>query len=210
MKRSAQTSSGARERAVTADEARLWHDATRSLAPINAKPRVAAGDKLLPPSPSAVRPPLRDAARAAASQAATAGRAGPTRTEPAAAQGDPPPFARLDRRKARQIASGKAEVDARLDLHGLNQRQAYVRLRAFLTDAHARGLKRLLIITGKGGEPVDRLAELAGERQRGVLRRNLPYWLEEPELRSLIASYTPAGVRHGGAGALYVELRRAR
>ena len=209
MKRSAQTSSGARGRAVTADEARLWHDATRSLEPINAKPRVAAGNEL-PPSPSAVRPPLREASRPAASQAAAAGRAGPTRTEPAAVQGDQPPFARLDRRKARQIASGKAEVDARLDLHGLNQRQAYVRLRAFLTDAHARGLKRLLIITGKGGEPVDRLAELAGEHRRGVLRRNLPYWLEEPELRSMIASFTPAGVRHGGAGALYVELRRAR
>jgi DNA-nicking Smr family endonuclease len=207
MKRRAQTSSGAGERAVTADEARLWHAATRSLEPISAKPRVARGNKLLS---SAVRPALQNAAPASVSPAAMAGRADPSRTGPASAHADPPSFARFDRHKARQIASGKAEVDARLDLHGLNQRQAYVRLRAFLRDAHARGLKRLLIITGKGGEPTDRLAELAGERQRGVLRRNVPFWLEEPELRSMIVRFTPAGVRHGGAGAIYVELRRAR
>ena len=64
---------------------------------------------------------------------------------------------------------------------------------------------------GKGeAELPDRLGELVGERRRGVLRRSVPHWLEEPELRSMVASFTQAGVRHGGAGALYVELRRSR
>jgi DNA-nicking Smr family endonuclease len=134
-----------------------------------------------------------------------------SRAKVATARAKSPPLAHFDRRQARQIASGKVEVDARIDLHGLYQREAYARLRAFLTDAHARALKRVLVITGKGGaEPPDRLGELAGERRRGVLRHSLPHWLEEPELRSIVASFTQAGVRHGGAGAFYVQLRRGR
>ena len=97
----------------------------------------------------------------------------------------------------------------RLDLHGLRQRDAHARLRAFLLEAHADGLRTVLVITGKGGEEQpDRLGDLAGERQRGVLRRNVPHWLEEPELRAIVLSFTLAGVRHGGAGALYVQLRK--
>jgi DNA-nicking Smr family endonuclease len=127
----------------------------------------------------------------------------------AAVRRAPPPLAEFERRKARQIASGKVEVEARVDLHGLRQRDAHARLRAFLADAYARGLKTVLVITGKGGEePADRLGELAGERQRGVLRRNVPHWLAEPELRAIVLSVTQAGVRHGGAGALYVQLRK--
>jgi DNA-nicking Smr family endonuclease len=41
-----------------------------------------------------------------------------------------------------------------------------------------------------------------------VLRRNVPGWLEEPDLRAIVLSYTQAGIRHGGAGALYVQLRK--
>jgi DNA-nicking Smr family endonuclease len=121
------------------------------------------------------------------------------------------PLADFERRKARQIASGKVEVEARVDLHGLRQPDAHARLRGFLVEANARGLKTVLVITGKGGEePADRLGELAGERQRGVLRRNVPHWLGEPELRAIVLSFTQAGVRHGGAGALYVQLRKGR
>ena len=123
----------------------------------------------------------------------------------------PAPLADFERRKARQIASGKIEVDARIDLHGLRQRDAHTQLRSFLVEAHARGLKTVLVITGKGGdEPADRFDDLAGERQRGVLRRNVPHWLEEPELRAIVLSFTQAGARHGGAGALYVQLRKGR
>jgi DNA-nicking Smr family endonuclease len=69
----------------------------------------------------------------------------------------------------------------------------------------------VLVITGKGGEePADAYATLTGERQRGVIRRNVPHWLEEPDLRAVVSSYTQASPRHGGAGALYVQLRKAR
>jgi DNA-nicking Smr family endonuclease len=49
-----------------------------------------------------------------------------------------------------------------------------------------------------------------GERQRGVIRRSVPHWLEEPDLRAVVLSYIQAYPRHGGAGALYVQLRKAR
>jgi DNA-nicking Smr family endonuclease len=45
---------------------------------------------------------------------------------------------------------------------------------------------------------------------RGVLLRGVPLWLEQPELRAVVLSYTTAGTRHGGDGALYVQLRKAR
>ena len=197
--------SGGGKRTVTPDEAELWERATRSLDRVRTKPRVATSDRLPEPPSRAVPPPSRASTTSAVSA--------PKPRAPAvvkSAKTSPTPLADFERRKARQIASGKVEVDARIDLHGLRQRDAHARLRNFLVEAHARGLKTVLVITGKGGneEPADRLGDLAGERQRGVLRRNVPHWLGEPDLRSIVLSFTQAGMRHGGAGALYVQLRK--
>jgi DNA-nicking Smr family endonuclease len=208
MKRSAKTSHDKGARVVTADEALLWQHATKSLDPVKVKPRVdAASKRFEPASPAALRraPPHLESLSNKSSPS------GANSTQAARPHASPP-LADFDRRKARHIASGKAEVDARIDLHGLDQREAYLRLRNFLANAHARGDRLVLVITGKGGggETLDRLGELAGGRRRGVLRRNLPQWLEEPQLREMVSSFTQAGARHGGAGALYVQLRRGR
>ncbi|MFX8848559.1 Smr/MutS family protein, partial [Acinetobacter baumannii] len=50
----------------------------------------------------------------------------------------------------RHLASGKAEIDARLDLHGLRQSEARYRLIHFIRSAHDRGCRVVLVITGKG------------------------------------------------------------
>jgi len=209
MKRSAKTSHDKGARVVTADEALLWHYATKSLDPVKVKPRVDAASKGLEPASPAS--PLRRAPPTLQSLSKKSSPSGAKPTQPARPHASPP-LADFDRRKARQIASGKAEVDARIDLHGLDQREAYLRLRSFLANAHARGDRLVLVITGKGGggETLDRLGELAGGRRRGVLRRKLPQWLEEPQFREMVSSFTQAGARHGGAGALYVQLRRGR
>jgi DNA-nicking Smr family endonuclease len=219
MKRSAKTPQGTvqgtvqgtRARIVTDDEALLWHYATKSLDPVKVKPRVDVGSKRFE-SPSAASPaPLRSA-RPTSQSVSVKSLPSAARSTQAAGPRARPPLADFDRRKARRISAGKAEVDARIDLHGLDQREAYLRLRGFLANAHARGDRLVLVITGKGGsgEAPDRLGELAGGRRRGVLRRNLPQWLEEPEFREMVSSFTQAGLRHGGAGALYVQLRRGR
>ncbi|MET0193406.1 MAG: Smr/MutS family protein [Hyphomicrobiaceae bacterium] len=201
MSRSGKSGDG--RRAVTPDEAALWDHATRALAPVKVKPRVTETAPAAPPRSPQSEPPTRTASHSPPKGAPRPPPA-PTRPPP------PPPRADLDRRQTRRIASGRLEIDARIDLHGMRQSDAHMRLRGFLLDAHARGLKTVLVITGKGGEAQkgDYMADAFGQPRRGVLRRNVPAWLDEPELRAVVVGYTTAGVRHGGEGALYVQLRR--
>jgi DNA-nicking Smr family endonuclease len=210
MKRSAKAPQDTGTRVVTDDEALLWHHATKSLDPVKAKPRVDAATKRFEPALAASPAPLRGARPTSQSVAVTSPPSAASPTQAAGPRASRP-LADFDRRKARRIAAGKAEVDAYIDLHGLDQREAHLRLREFLANAYARGDRLVLVITGKGGggEALDR-GELVGERRRGVLRRNLPEWLKEPEFTEMVSSFTQAGVRHGGAGALYVQLRRGR
>jgi DNA-nicking Smr family endonuclease len=194
---------GSGSRSLTPDEAALWHHATRSLDKVEAKQRVTPEPEQQDPAPTAGKHQARSTMQVDRASEATQRR---PRAEVAK---NPPAMADFDRRQARRIATGKSEVEARIDLHGLRQRDAHARLRAFLFDAHARGLKTVLVITGKGGsEAADAARDLADDRQRGVLRRSVPHWLREHDVQSIVVSFTQAGVRHGGAGALYVRLRR--
>ncbi len=114
-----------------------------------------------------------------------------------------PPLVSLGRRERTRLARGRQEIDARLDLHGMTQLRAYRVLADFLRRAHAEGLSFVLIITGKGK---------TGEREseRGVLRRQVPQWLGLPEFRPLVVGFEQANIGHGGEGALYVRIRRAK
>src|SRR5207247_2865570 len=71
----------------------------------------------------------------------------------------------------------------------------------FLQRAHHDGLTFVLVITGKGK---------VGAAERGVLRRQVPQWLALPEFRTLVVGFEEAHIGHGGEGALYVRVRRAR
>ena len=62
-------------------------------------------------------------------------------------------------------------------------------------------------MTGKGGESLGG-QDRGGFAERGVLRRSVPHWLRGPELRGLVIGFEEAARHHGGAGALYVRLRR--
>jgi DNA-nicking Smr family endonuclease len=194
------------ERSITDDEAELWQHATRTLEQIKAKPRVATGNAspAVPSRRAAPQTPAKTTPEKARARLVPERPALPGRKRP------PAPLADFERRKARQIASGRIEVDARVDLHGSHQRDAHARLRAFLMQAQAAGHKTVLVITGKGdAEPrADRLGPLLSERPRGILRQNVPRWLEEPDLRPIVLSYTQASAPHGGSGALYVRLRK--
>jgi DNA-nicking Smr family endonuclease len=66
------------------------------------------------------------------------------------------------------------------------------------------------VITGKGRSPASSDSIAAYESERGILRRNVPRWLEEPDVRNIVVSFTTAAIRHGGEGALYVHLRSSR
>ena len=101
-----------------------------------------------------------------------------------------------------KLARGSDDIDARIDLHGMTQVRAHHALLAFLQRAHDNGLTFVLVITGKG--------KVGAEAERGVLRRQVPQWLSQPEFRTLVVGFEEAHIGHGGAGALYVRIRRSR
>lgn len=100
----------------------------------------------------------------------------------------------------RKLARGRLPIDGRIDLHGLTQSEAHNLLFGFLARAHERGLRHVLVITGKG----------TSRGSEGVLKRSVPEWLGKPEFRFLISGYEDAARSHGGDGALYIRLRRER
>ncbi|HTP91473.1 MAG TPA: Smr/MutS family protein [Xanthobacteraceae bacterium] len=114
------------------------------------------------------------------------------------------PLAPLGPRWKRRVARGGEAIDARIDLHGMTQNEAHAALLRFLRNAQAEGARTVLVVTGKGSSGRD----AAGGR--GVLKRQVPMWLALPEFRVMIVGFEDAGAGHGGQGALYVRLRRAR
>jgi len=185
---------------LSAEERALWEHAARDLKPLKRKKSRVHGSEAEAP-----------ARRKKVAERVVAQRT-PSHPPPAPKPAAPPPLAALDRRKARKIGSGRIEVEARIDLHGMRQSEAHLALRRFLMEAHGAGRRWVLVITGKGGQrragSDAEAGDYGGRGEPGVLRRNVPRWLAEPELRAIVVGFTPAAIRHGGEGALYVQLRR--
>jgi len=116
------------------------------------------------------------------------------------------PLAPLDRRFKQRVARGREPIEARLDLHGYTQAEAHTVLLRFLRGAQADGVKIALVVTGKGNTQTKRNAGA----KLGVLRRAVPRWFALPEFRGFVVGFEEAHAGHGGEGALYVRLRRAR
>ena len=175
-----------KSRSLSDDERALWDTVTRAVAPLRkrkAKKREEQAVVAAPPPPAR---PMR-AARSA---------------PPVAPKTQAPPFAPLGRRMRSKLARGSESIDARIDLHGLTQADAHAALARFLRRAQRDGARVVLVITGKGA---------AGDAhlERGVLKRQVPHWLESAALRNYVIGFESAAIGHGGAGALYVRLRRA-
>jgi DNA-nicking Smr family endonuclease len=186
-----------RKRSLSEEERALWESVARQVKPLRKKPRVAKlpGHKLPGHGPAAE-------AAVTAKPAATS-RPIPVVHAPKPNRPAAPPLASLGRRERSRLSRGRNEIDARLDLHGMTQGRAHHTLFGFLQRAHRDGLTFVLVITGKGG--------VGGtESERGVLRRQVPQWLSLPEFRSLVVGFEEAHIGHGGAGALYVRIRRAK
>jgi DNA-nicking Smr family endonuclease len=191
-----------RKRFLSDEEIELWSRVTRSAEPLVPPQPLPLTDT----QPSEAKTPVVTAAPNGAEKAAAATPAAVSvRSKPKPA----PPHAPFDPRIGKKIARGRHSIDARLDLHGLRQQDAYVVLRRFLARCQANGLRHVLVITGKGADPETRTSFYA-EDERGVLRQAVPRWLAAPDLASLVVSYSLAPRQLGGDGALYVRLRKAR
>ncbi len=112
-----------------------------------------------------------------------------------------PSLAPFEEKTVRRLGRGLVDIDARIDLHGMRQERAHAALASFLRRQQASGAKIVLVVTGKGR---------ATSEGRGVLRESVPRWLAEGAFRHLVVGFEEANRRHGGAGALYVRIRRRR
>jgi len=186
-----------RPKGLSAEDRRLWGHVASSVTPLDPARRIAeaeaapeepvtaASPRRSPPPPVAAVPPIPQ----------------------------PPPLAAIEKGLKRKLVRGRREADARIDLHGMTQEAAHRRLIGFLRQSQAAGHALVIVITGKGAPK--RLRELDEDpfrpdpyASRGVLRRVVPQWLALPEMRSLVIGFEEAAIGHGGAGALYVRIRR--
>ena len=181
-----------RKRILSEDERALWESVMKQAKPLRKKHRLAKPDAGAPDTKAQL-------AAKPAVPSPSSPRASPQKIAKPAA----PPLAPLGRRERAQLSRGRKEIEARLDLHGMTQERAHRALSAFLQRAHLDGLTFVLIITGKGKTGY-------GEADRGVLRRQVPQWLSQPEFRTLVVGFEAAHIGHGGEGALYVRVRRSR
>lgn len=174
-------------RVLSADERLLWAEIARGIAPLRGR----APPEVELPAGSAPRPPVPSH---------------PVVSPKPAALRLPPPLAPIEPKTRLGLRRGTRRPDAVLDLHGMRQGEAHERLIAFLRRSQAAGHGLVIVVTGKGGAgPSENLFEA-----RGVLKRLVPHWLRLPDLRPFVIGFEEAGPHHGGAGALYVRLRRRR
>jgi len=179
-----------RSRSLSAEEAQLWEAVARAVKPLRTRSvktvKAKAAERAVDPAKPVPMPAAATAPKPAA------------RPQPAR-----PPATALDRRTRQKLGRGRENIDARIDLHGMTQAEAYAALSYFLRRVQRDGARFVIVVTGKGGRG-------GPETERGVLRRQVPRWLGLPEFRELVVGFDVAGIGHGGEGALYVQIRRAR
>jgi DNA-nicking Smr family endonuclease len=176
------------QRRLTADDEHVWSAVVRTVKSFR----------------HAVHGPARHVAPTPAADAAAVRPAPPPVKKKTTVAPPPRPASHgIERRERELVVRGRAAIDARLDLHGMTQAEAHVALLHFLRRSQAHGAKFVLVITGKG-------APGAAPDARGVLRRQVPLWLALPDLHACVLGFDAAHAIHGGDGALYVRLRKAR
>jgi DNA-nicking Smr family endonuclease len=168
-------------RKLSADERALWRRVVESVRPLHEMP-AAAEEAPTAPVPAVPK------ARAARPATIRVRKAAPGTT--------------LDASWDRRLSRGLVQPDASLDLHGHNLATAYALLDERLERALAGGARLLLLITGKPRSG-------PGEK-RGAIRAAVGDWLAASRHAADIAAVRNAHPRHGGAGALYIVLRRKR
>jgi DNA-nicking Smr family endonuclease len=189
---------------VTSEEAKLWRDAMRGTKTFAHRLSEEAGTEAQPaPPPVTPLPPEKVVVAPTPPDRRTILR--PTPPPPArspvvfAPQLDHRRAPGLDKSTAGRFAKGAMAIDAVIDLHGLTQPVAHAALARFILGSAELDRRCLLVITGKGNR-----------EGTGVLRAEVPRWLNEPGLRERILAFTHAQPKDGGQGALYVLLKRRR
>ena len=186
-------------RGLSPDEAALWRRVAATVTPLHPKRPVAAPAAMAPNEPPTPPPPPKR----------VKGRVPPPRAElvPAPPAVRPLTAGGLDSSWDRKLGRGPIQPDVTIDLHGLTLGMAHDRLNGGIAQALAMGARVILLIAGKH-RPVPE-NDLRGER-RGAIRAKLLDWLAAGPHAGRIAAVRAAQPRHGGDGAVYIVLRKAR
>lgn len=194
-----------KKRLLSDDDRHLWHRLTERIDPLHPERKKAPPPAIFPPkkasprrAPSAPVKPFRIGEKA---------QTAPPDRKPAFDETTGKVSPNMDKRNFQRLLKGRLEIDATLDLHGMTAEQARQRLVLSLQQAHARGARLVLVITGKGKR--SHIDEFNRPRS-GVLREALPDWLRSGALSGLVLQIAQAHPKHGGKGAFYVYLRRRR
>lgn len=194
-----------RKRKLKAEEAELWQQVARTTDPMHPKPKTVHAEDVsgLRPAPKKPRQPV---------PRFEIGATHPSRNEshlppmPVSDQLAKAPVT-MDAKSFGRMKRGKLVPEGRMDLHGMTVSQAHPALIGFIMNAHARGLRLVLVITGKGQKP-DPYDPMP--MRRGVLKQQVPQWLKMPPVAGMVLQISEAHIKHGGGGAYYVYLRRRR
>lgn len=100
-----------------------------------------------------------------------------------------------------KLQSRQYSPEAHIDLHGLNAEQAYHNLIAFFRNSYQRGLRTVLVVTGKGKNSINGMP---------VLRNKVQEWFTKDPFRRVIIAFCTAKQEDGGTGALYVLIRKQK
>ena len=196
-------------RKLRPDEQALWDDIARSTTPLDKRPApkpIGSHAKTLTPNARKVE---SHAAPKSIAPFEITGRRAPAdvHVHRAPSVTDTLRHApiNMDFKTFKRMSKGKLAPEARIDLHGMTTARAQPALAGFILSSHGRGLRLVLVITGKG-----RVGDETGPmpQRLGILRHEVPMWLGRPPLSSVVQQVAPANARHGGHGAYYVYLRR--
>ncbi len=192
-------------RGLSPEEDALWQQIAARTKPLHPKKKPAPSPAKPPPLPRNVEPKEPIAPFSIGERAGGAAQ-GHDLARPLGSVLREAPV-RMDRKTHQKLTRGKLTPEARIDLHGLTLADAHPALTRFIAASHARGLRLVLVITGKG-----KVREDDGPIpvRPGVLRHQVPQWLTSGALRPLVLQVSEAHQRHGGGGAYYVYLTRRR
>lgn len=107
----------------------------------------------------------------------------------------------LDPRLIVRLRRGEFAVEAHLDLHGMTQIDSKQALTEFIMESVRKGRRTVLVVPGRG---------LGSPGGRPVLKHAAVQWLSHGTLSGYVLGFVTARPTDGGAGALYVLLRRDR
>jgi DNA-nicking Smr family endonuclease len=175
-------------RPLSADEAQLWGRVMATVRPLRAVAPLAIGPapafarkvRLDPPTPVPV-----------AAKPTPRARSGPGET--------------LDGGWDKRLLRGAVIPDMTIDLHGHTLGSAHAMLDVGIDRALRGGCRVILLVTGRPPRP-----ESQRPHARGAIRAAIADWLGASRHADRIAAVRGAHPRHGGQGALYIILRRAR